>query len=292
MFETGSFGSGATCFKYPRDITTSSESCDIIVADSLNHCIKVFNQCGVFKYAFGSKGKEAGQFNEPTGICEMPNGDLIIADRRNKRIQVFASDRNFKSMFPTVQEPYGITCNSVPYIIISTTSKNIEVYQVTGKLIFTFTVGGKHASVSPIQLCNNNKDEVIVCDPDECLVKFFTLDGRALHKFCPASAGVGQTVVPSGVCLNRMQQVIVADSLNHTVNSYSEQGAFLEQIICPTDDVGNTEAISCGPEGHLVTTEFSILKKHCIKIFRYMECQCHRARPPSHKHSDATCKDL
>ncbi|XP_041354251.1 tripartite motif-containing protein 2-like [Gigantopelta aegis] len=290
LFETGSFGSGVACFKYPRGLMTSRETCDVIVADTQNHCIKVFNQCGVFKHVFGSKGKDAGQFNEPTGVCELPNGDLVIADRRNKRVQVFTSDGNFKYMFPTVQEPYGITSNSIPNIIVSTVSKQIEVYERTGKRVHIFTIGGKCAAVSPVQICTNDKNEIIVCDPDDCLVKFYTLDGDAVHQFQPDSPGVGQAVVPGGICMNRVQQVLVADSLNHTVNSYLEKGAFVERIVCPTDDVGTIQAICCGPEGHLVTTEFSVSKEHCLKIFRYLECECHRARPPSCKRTPNSCK--
>jgi sugar lactone lactonase YvrE len=45
-------------------------------------------------------------------------------------------------------------------------------------------------------------------------------------------------MVPSGICIDRTGEVIVADSLNHTVNVYSERGSLLKQAICPADAAG------------------------------------------------------
>lgn len=49
---------------------------------------QVFNQEGEFMLKFGSNGEGNGQFNAPTGVAVDSNGNIIVADWGNSRIQV------------------------------------------------------------------------------------------------------------------------------------------------------------------------------------------------------------
>jgi len=73
-------------------------------------------------------------------------------------------------------------------------------------------------------------------------------------------------VLTDGVCFTPTDQVVVADALNHTVNLYTERGILLQQLLCPTDNVGTVQTCTLGPEGHLIITEYSIMGEHCMKI--------------------------
>lgn len=48
----------------------------------------MFNQEGEFMLKFGSNGEGNGQFNAPTGVAVDSNGNIIVADWGNSRIQV------------------------------------------------------------------------------------------------------------------------------------------------------------------------------------------------------------
>lgn len=61
---------------------------EIIVTDFHNHSVKVFNTEGEFLLKFGSNGEGNGQFNAPTGVAVDINGNIIVADWGNSRIQV------------------------------------------------------------------------------------------------------------------------------------------------------------------------------------------------------------
>lgn len=50
--------------------------------------LKVFNTEGEFLLKFGSNGEGNGQFNAPTGVAVDVNGNIIVADWGNSRIQV------------------------------------------------------------------------------------------------------------------------------------------------------------------------------------------------------------
>ena len=50
--------------------------------------MQVFNSEGEFLLKFGSNGEGNGQFNAPTGVAVDANGNIIVADWGNSRIQV------------------------------------------------------------------------------------------------------------------------------------------------------------------------------------------------------------
>ena len=43
---------------------------------------------GAFRFCFGSNGEGNGQFNAPTGVAVDRNGNILVADWGNSRIQV------------------------------------------------------------------------------------------------------------------------------------------------------------------------------------------------------------
>lgn len=48
----------------------------------------MYNADGEFLFKFGSHGEGNGQFNAPTGVAVDTNGNIIVADWGNSRIQV------------------------------------------------------------------------------------------------------------------------------------------------------------------------------------------------------------
>ncbi|KAL4232646.1 hypothetical protein ACF0H5_007335 [Mactra antiquata] len=287
LMTVGMRGSIDGDFIYPRGMFVNLDG-NIIVADTGNHRVQLLTNFGVFKKKFGTKGSGKGEFNEPTGVTELPNGDIAVADKNNQRVQVFSDSCKFKYEFKTKQKPYGITSDRQYNIVVSTVDKSIEVYERGGKIMHKFHVEGKGRGCIGLQICANDKEEVIVCDPTDSFVKFYTYAGKMLYRFQPNSNGEGLAFIPSAICRTPLDQIVVADSLNHTVNLYTERGVLLQQLLCPTDDAGCIQTCALGPEGHLICSEFSILGQHCVKIFRYRSCACHATRPGSSKRRTPT----
>lgn len=52
---------------------------------------QVYSADGEFLFKFGSHGEGNGQFNAPTGVAVDSNGNIIVADWGNSRIQVWVS---------------------------------------------------------------------------------------------------------------------------------------------------------------------------------------------------------
>jgi len=87
QFKIGSRGSEPGCFTWPRGIAVGPDN-SIVVADSSNHRVQVFDANGIFVKEFGSYGNAEGEFDCLAGVAVNRIGQFIIADRYNHRIQV------------------------------------------------------------------------------------------------------------------------------------------------------------------------------------------------------------
>jgi len=75
----------------PSAVAISSVG-DILVSDTGNSCIRIFNQFGDLKASIGRMGSAIGQFNGPRGMCFDKRGYLFIADEKNNRVQMISPD--------------------------------------------------------------------------------------------------------------------------------------------------------------------------------------------------------
>ena len=61
----------------------------LMVCDTNNHRIQVFEVNGKFVGKFGSKGKKAGLFTGPFSIAVLSDGRIVVTDFHNHRVQIF-----------------------------------------------------------------------------------------------------------------------------------------------------------------------------------------------------------
>jgi DNA-binding beta-propeller fold protein YncE len=78
-------------FYGPRGIVIDKLG-NVLVTDTGNSRVLVFNMNGQPVTQFGSTGVAAGQFAEPVGMALDTNGRLYVVDTWNQRIQVFTLD--------------------------------------------------------------------------------------------------------------------------------------------------------------------------------------------------------
>jgi len=60
----------------------------LLVCDSGNHRIQLFELCGKFVTKFGTKGNEIGEFNTPVSTAVLNDGRIVVSDF-NHRMQIF-----------------------------------------------------------------------------------------------------------------------------------------------------------------------------------------------------------
>ncbi|XP_074918002.1 tripartite motif-containing protein 3-like [Chelonoidis abingdonii] len=84
---------------------------------------RVYSADGEFLFKFGSHGEGNGQFNAPTGVAVDSNGNIIVADWGNSRIQVFDSSGSFLSYINTLADPLygpqGLALTSDGHVVVA-----------------------------------------------------------------------------------------------------------------------------------------------------------------------------
>ncbi len=82
-------------FRQPTDVTWDPQG-DIFISDGyINSRVAKYDKDGVWVKQWGSKGTGPSQFNTPHSIAADAKGNVYVADRGNRRIQVFDSDGKF-----------------------------------------------------------------------------------------------------------------------------------------------------------------------------------------------------
>ena len=74
--------------KTPMYVATDN-SHNILVSDSENHAIRVFDKGGKFLFTFGAKDGNAGDLNNPRGLCTDYKDNIIVADSGHQAVKLF-----------------------------------------------------------------------------------------------------------------------------------------------------------------------------------------------------------
>jgi len=89
----------------PSDVAFDADG-NIYVADGGNFRIVKYSPTGDVLLTFGEEGAGAGQFNFPHSLVVDAEQRLLIADRENKRIQLFGLDGSYQEEWANIGYPY------------------------------------------------------------------------------------------------------------------------------------------------------------------------------------------
>jgi hypothetical protein len=127
----------------PR-LGNSRECNHIVVADSANHRLQVFDGLGNFLSTFGTLGSGEGQFDTPQGLVLDPVGRVIVADQGNNRLQVLSLEGQtfgyLDSYVAGFNAPTGVAVDSRGYLAVADTGNNrVVVLTLDGEFVAEYT---------------------------------------------------------------------------------------------------------------------------------------------------------
>ncbi|XP_035699116.1 tripartite motif-containing protein 3-like [Branchiostoma floridae] len=124
---------------HPWYITVDGEG-NILVSDSRNNCVYVYNEDGQFLFQFGdevTQGSGDGQLFYPRGICTDSAGNIIVADWGNSRVEMFDKTGRFIKHIATdtsllikvvlnlkSRDPWGVAIGPQGQLVMTVVSEN------------------------------------------------------------------------------------------------------------------------------------------------------------------------
>ncbi|HMQ61019.1 MAG TPA: peptidyl-alpha-hydroxyglycine alpha-amidating lyase family protein [Flavilitoribacter sp.] len=123
-------------FFKPADIAFDPDG-NIFVADGYgNSRVVKLDKNGNFIKAWGQKGPEPGNFDNPHNVIIDRNNRLYVADRYNKRIQIFDLDGKLLDTWTHLGIPWGLAYGDDGMIYMSDgNNEKILVLDTTGKIL-------------------------------------------------------------------------------------------------------------------------------------------------------------
>ncbi len=105
----------------------------VLVTDLTDHAVRIYGGDGAFVAAIGRRGFGPGQLNAPRDADALPNGDIVVSDTDNHRVQVLRSDGTPVTSWP-VNVPQGIAVVRDWVYVVSRGDRKVYAFTAGGAL--------------------------------------------------------------------------------------------------------------------------------------------------------------
>ena len=187
----------------------------------------------------GGRGAGKGEFDSPTAIAIDPNGNVLVADTKNGRIEKFSPTGGFLSAIGTkgtghgqLEEPNGIAVDGAGNIYVAEIGHNHRVQKLApdGTFIAEWTPG----LYGPRRIAIGPDGSVYVVDSGRNRIVKFSPNGQVLTTWGSEGNSDGQFKGFSSVAVDPINnKVYVADSLNSRIQVFDSDGKFLTKWSVP-----------------------------------------------------------
>ncbi len=138
---------GKGLLKRPTGITVNNMTGELLVVDTLSSEVLVYD-LDTFKYKWrlGTEGSEPGLLHYPISVFVSHEGNIIVSDSLNFRIQVFSSDGTFLHAFGKpgngpgyFSRPKGVASDSQGNIyVVDALFDNVQIFNKEGRMLMAF----------------------------------------------------------------------------------------------------------------------------------------------------------
>jgi DNA-binding beta-propeller fold protein YncE len=189
----------------------------------------------------GGRGSGKGQFDSPAGIAIDANGNILVADTNNGRIEKFSATGTFLSTIGTkgiahgqLGQPNGIAIDHVGNIYVADAS-NHRVQKLASDATFIAEWKGPEPGFyGPRRIAIGPDDSIYVVDQGRTRIVKFSPDGRVLAVWGSKGNGDGQFDDHTSVAVDpTTNKVYAADPRNKRIQVFDSNGKFLTKWSIP-----------------------------------------------------------
>ena len=214
-----------------------SEGGEIIVAENGGHCISIISTGGE-KKSFGSKGSGYGQLNRPEGVAIDTQGNILICDYENDRIQKFSPTGKFLQSVGTngngplqFSRPVGIAVHPHTHKVYVADKGNNRIQVLNSDLTYSSSFGKQGSSEGkfnlPYDVSFDSSGRVYVADRNNCRIQVFSADGQYVQQFGRRGGGDDELNEPASIAVDSNDIVYVTEYGNNCVSIFTSKGEFV-----------------------------------------------------------------
>ena len=168
-------GNGTKEFNDPRGMTLHNKR--LYVCDSGNDRVEVYNLNLEWMKTIGSKGKGKLQFRAPSDVKFDTVGNMYVAERENRRVQVISKREIFLHFFgrKELKGPMGLYIVDKHVYVADWQGHSVVVYTTSGKVVTSFGRRGRELGEFRYPYCVTSCADsfIYVCDWNNERVQIF-----------------------------------------------------------------------------------------------------------------------
>ncbi|CAD5114233.1 DgyrCDS3375 [Dimorphilus gyrociliatus] len=249
----GQLGPSKSQFNSPHGFCLGVDE-EIVVADTNNHRVQIFDKSGEFMYQFGTPGRDEGQLWYPRKVAVIKNmGKFVVCDRGSERsrMQIFTKTGHFmkKIAIRYIDIVAGLAIKPDGSIVaVDSVSPTVFVISDNGDLEKWFDCSNYMREPSDIAV---NSTEFFVCDFKGHCVVVFNFQGEFQRRIGCESI----TNFPNGIDISSSGDILVGDSHGNRfhVAIFQKDGTLIGEFECPYVKVSRCCGLKVTSEGYVVT---------------------------------------
>jgi DNA-binding beta-propeller fold protein YncE len=216
-----------------------------------------------------------GQFSGPLGIDVGQEGKIYIADKGNKRIQIFDARGEYLHSFPvknkkTLVAPIDVKVsrNGEEIYVSGNTNHKVMVFTGEGQALREWGGSGLNPGEFryPGTIARLQDDRIAVVDILNTRIQVFEPSGSFSVQVGEWGILQGQLFRPKGVAVDNKNDIFVSDSYTNLVQVFMETGVF-KHVLKPigmSDALETPVGMTIGEDNRLYVTE---MLKNRVSVF-------------------------
>lgn len=241
---------------------------NLLVTNGGSGRVSVFDRAGKLVREFGEEGRQVHQLRHPHYVCVTSAGTIVVSDQGNHRIMFFRPDGSWLKSGGGLggepgqfSEPKGVARDDHDALyVVDNKNHRIQVFDADGKPLRQFGRRGAEAGEFqyPTGLALGPKG-VYVSDTGNRRVQVFDRDGRFVRVLG------GPKVEAQGLSVGAGGNLLVADTLSHTVLAFDTDGGYVGPLPTAPDELFHPLGVTTAPDGLVAVANYA---RHEVCLYR------------------------